>query len=616
MSAIHCFFCGGKECKYENWTLWTPEKYPGKNAFDGLFSSWISENILAMQRPSTRIIKEYNVIQKFTESRIFAVFNLQQFGEHASCGDGIIPESGFSYSPEIFMDNGVPECQQTRPLSIQTKKQQLFVSRFEEYLKTLRLFFPRYLSKSQREPLPAPVKELSLGQSIANQRKLLRENETEFKNVPKVKFKIYKIVHIIITRLIDICTGTEKWYSTLGTFVEFEGYSALTPKIISMMADINENDWGEIVMELDEVFLVEFLLQWIIKLDEPLIDINQLVEFESEEEQVEKCDKAAFHTLNFMLQFFRQIPSISKSTIDVVFQRFCMYTSSERRNLRHMNTLDPKPATPAESPTKTNLNNAKIAADNLAKKMQAPLSNLNSNLTSLNTKILANTESLMQNLRNRNLMYMYPQRQEKRDEFPPDIYLGTMSDPGQRISIPKLSDNGKKASPILEQPEPRHGDKNPVQNYQNFINHLYKNYNVLHGHTVSMKTKEPVYQTWQTPIEFVKENPRYTENLALKLAGIEPARKLTIAEMATGYIDPLKKTMEKFKVGAVSSPDLPAANKADHQRTASHTVDTKKLPKLDESLISLSTSPQFSMVWAAGSPDIPLPPLPTELSKS
>lgn len=293
-----------------------------------------------------------------------------------------------------------------------------------------------------------------------------------------------------------------------------------------------------------------------------------------------------------------------------------MYTSSERTKLRNINSLEPKPATPADSPTKTNLNAAKAAADNLAKKMQAPLSNLNTNLTSLNTKILANTESLMQNLRSRNLMSMYPQKQERKDELSSDIYIGTMSDPGSRMNVPKLSENIPKPNPIPELSENKHTDKNPVQNYQQFINHLYKNYNILHNQTVSMKTKEPVFQYWQSPIEFVKENPKYKENLALKLAGIEPTKKLTISEMATGYIDPLKKTMEKFKIGAMSSPDLPAANKSDHQRTVSYNLNAIKLPKLDESLMSLSTSPQYSMVWAAGSPDIPLPPLPSEGAKN
>ena len=39
MSTIHCMFCGGAECKYENWRLWTNDPaHP--NAIDGLFSNW------------------------------------------------------------------------------------------------------------------------------------------------------------------------------------------------------------------------------------------------------------------------------------------------------------------------------------------------------------------------------------------------------------------------------------------------------------------------------------------------------------------------------------------------------------------------------------------------
>lgn len=107
MSALHCFFCGGKECKYENWKLWTGEKYQGVNAVEGLFSNWITNKILAMQRPSTRLIKEYNLISAFKAKKIGAVFNLQSFGEHMSCGDGIEQTSGFSYLPETFIENNI-----------------------------------------------------------------------------------------------------------------------------------------------------------------------------------------------------------------------------------------------------------------------------------------------------------------------------------------------------------------------------------------------------------------------------------------------------------------------------------------------------------------------------
>ena len=104
MSALHCLFCGGADCKYENWLNWLHDSdHP--NALDGLYSNWINNEIIAMQRPSTRLIKIFDIIAQFKELGIKAVFNLQIPGEHKKCGDGIEYESKFAYLPEIFMDN-------------------------------------------------------------------------------------------------------------------------------------------------------------------------------------------------------------------------------------------------------------------------------------------------------------------------------------------------------------------------------------------------------------------------------------------------------------------------------------------------------------------------------
>lgn len=35
------------------------------------------------------------------------MFNLQEPGEHPKCGDGIIPKTGFSYTPEDLMANRI-----------------------------------------------------------------------------------------------------------------------------------------------------------------------------------------------------------------------------------------------------------------------------------------------------------------------------------------------------------------------------------------------------------------------------------------------------------------------------------------------------------------------------
>ncbi|XP_031731268.1 protein tyrosine phosphatase domain-containing protein 1 isoform X2 [Anarrhichthys ocellatus] len=68
--------CGGKACKYENPSRWSDEE----QAVKGLYSSWCA---------------------------LKTVINLQRPGEHASCGNPLEQESGFTYRPETFMEAGI-----------------------------------------------------------------------------------------------------------------------------------------------------------------------------------------------------------------------------------------------------------------------------------------------------------------------------------------------------------------------------------------------------------------------------------------------------------------------------------------------------------------------------
>ncbi|CAJ1051863.1 protein tyrosine phosphatase domain-containing protein 1 [Xyrichtys novacula] len=95
--------CGGKACKYENPSRWSDEE----QAIKGLYSSWITDNLLAMARPSTEIIEKYNIIEQFHRCGLKTVINLQRPGEHASCGNSLEQESGFTYRPETFMEAGI-----------------------------------------------------------------------------------------------------------------------------------------------------------------------------------------------------------------------------------------------------------------------------------------------------------------------------------------------------------------------------------------------------------------------------------------------------------------------------------------------------------------------------
>uniref|UniRef100_A0ACB8EHA7 Uncharacterized protein n=1 Tax=Sphaerodactylus townsendi TaxID=933632 RepID=A0ACB8EHA7_9SAUR len=95
--------CGGRACKYDSPARWTDEE----QAIKGLYSSWVTDNILAMSRPSTEIIEKYNIIEEFQRCDIKTVINLQRPGEHASCGNPLEQESGFTYLPEAFMEAGI-----------------------------------------------------------------------------------------------------------------------------------------------------------------------------------------------------------------------------------------------------------------------------------------------------------------------------------------------------------------------------------------------------------------------------------------------------------------------------------------------------------------------------
>ncbi|XP_011383080.1 protein tyrosine phosphatase domain-containing protein 1 isoform X2 [Pteropus vampyrus] len=95
--------CGGRACKYENPARWSEQE----QAIKGVYSSWVTDNILAMARPSTELLEKYHVIEQFQSHGLKTIINLQRPGEHASCGNPLEQESGFTYLPEAFMEAGI-----------------------------------------------------------------------------------------------------------------------------------------------------------------------------------------------------------------------------------------------------------------------------------------------------------------------------------------------------------------------------------------------------------------------------------------------------------------------------------------------------------------------------
>ncbi|XP_059192057.1 protein tyrosine phosphatase domain-containing protein 1 [Centropristis striata] len=96
-------FCGGIDCRYEGPEFWKSNQ----QVIRGLFSSWVTDDIIAMARPSKHLIEKYNIIEQFQRLNIRSIINMQLPGEHAHCGPPLDSESGFTYSPQIFMENDI-----------------------------------------------------------------------------------------------------------------------------------------------------------------------------------------------------------------------------------------------------------------------------------------------------------------------------------------------------------------------------------------------------------------------------------------------------------------------------------------------------------------------------
>ncbi|XP_039988013.1 protein tyrosine phosphatase domain-containing protein 1 isoform X2 [Xiphias gladius] len=95
--------CGGIDCRYEGPECWKLNQ----QVIRGIFSSWVTDDIIAMARPSNRLIEKYNIIEQFRRLNVRSIINMQFPGEHAHCGPPLDLESGFTYSPQIFMDNDI-----------------------------------------------------------------------------------------------------------------------------------------------------------------------------------------------------------------------------------------------------------------------------------------------------------------------------------------------------------------------------------------------------------------------------------------------------------------------------------------------------------------------------
>ena len=102
---LRCYFCGGLNCKHENYL----NNIENNNAIIGLNSNFITDDVIASQRPSEELINKFNLIKKFKDKNIGLIINLQREGEHPFCGPNAyrLTSSGFAYNPSVFTGNDI-----------------------------------------------------------------------------------------------------------------------------------------------------------------------------------------------------------------------------------------------------------------------------------------------------------------------------------------------------------------------------------------------------------------------------------------------------------------------------------------------------------------------------
>lgn len=72
-ATIYTVCIGGKCCSRED-----PSKQKGQNAIQGLHSSWVSEEILAMARPWHQNVLRFDIVKAFQRENLGLIMNLQE----------------------------------------------------------------------------------------------------------------------------------------------------------------------------------------------------------------------------------------------------------------------------------------------------------------------------------------------------------------------------------------------------------------------------------------------------------------------------------------------------------------------------------------------------------
>lgn len=372
-----CRFCLGASCKRENYKL---QKRPC--AVDGLHSDYVTDDIVAMQRPSTRLIKEHSIIDQFKKQNIGAILCLQTPGEHPHCGDGIHPE-GLSYLPEAFMDHGVffynffwidmavptndlmVRCVKSMDMHVQRKQKVavhchagmgrtgLAIVCYILYKQQMDVDQAIQLIRTKRPGSVQTAAQQAFCQSFAQWLKELRiifalptdSNETPYFNLVDVLERQHNLLHgeermsmkKIPKLLYVICTelqtrAQKNGAQCIAEFVKGIHGIGQTEKVDQrhlefVKTQINEDNWRELTT-LPSNTLITLLLDWLESLSAPVIEGQVLMDVALGKNEGQHMFDAtvaevATGTLNCIFWILRQLENHGdEREIDLVYMRF------------------------------------------------------------------------------------------------------------------------------------------------------------------------------------------------------------------------------------------------------------------------------------------------------
>ena len=354
-----CVFCGGKNCKHENF------KNHANPAIYGLNSDKIDDNIFASQRPANSLIKEYDLIKKFKELNIGLIVNLQLPGEHPYCGPiDKLDESGFAYSPSLFESEGIhvglygwkdmnipnslnhmleivksmyhyihqlkkrvlvhchagygrtgiviacfkifdesitaevakTEIRKIRPKCIQNKDQLLYCTTFEEFIRRLRANF--YLQEKRT------IETFIKNQNDLNVNKYTFIHFVYNKSVPL--FLLYIFDSIIDIKNKNNLDDYSLYKYLNGSMTIHENAKEL---INTLSKNINDYNWNILYSCEDPIILCELLNQWLLNSIEYVIEPQHIMDINEDlsdyENKLKTCENQTLLIINKFLSLIK-----------------------------------------------------------------------------------------------------------------------------------------------------------------------------------------------------------------------------------------------------------------------------------------------------------------------